>query len=108
MSTFRVKKYVLDITTCILSCYNWLSPAGEDYGMVTDMRLGPFGNSNRRQCFTVNILNDTQSENTENFMVNVSFCPGEPVPPRVDIDPRNATTVIIDDDGKLIYSAGGI
>jgi len=75
--------------------------------MVTDMRLGPFGNNNRRQCFTVNILNDTQSENTENFMVNVSFCPSEPVPPRVDINPRNATTMIIDDDGKLIHSAGG-
>jgi len=52
------------------------------------------------------MLNDTQFENTENFMVDVHFCPGEPVPPRVDIDPQNATTVIIDDDGKLIFSPG--
>ena len=78
----RVKKYVQDITTCVLLCYNWLSPAGEDYGMVTDMHLGPVWNSNRHQCFTLNILNDIQSENTENFIVDVCFCPGETVPPR--------------------------
>jgi len=98
--------YKCPIIICILPCYNWLSPAGGDYDMVTDMRLGPFGNSTRRQCFTVNMLNDTQFENTEYFMVDVHFCTGEPVPPRVDIDPQNATTVIIDDDGKLIFSPG--
>jgi len=30
------------------------------------------------------------------------------MPPRVDIDPRNATTLIIDDDDKLKYSAGAV
>ena len=66
------------------------------------MRLGPFGNSNRRLCFSVNILNDTLPETHENFMVNMRFCPGEPQPDRVDIDPSSGTTTIIDDEGELL------
>ena len=66
------------------------------------MRLGPFGDSNRRQCFNVNILNDNRAENPENFMVNVQFCPGETSPARVDIDPSSGTTTIIDDEGELV------
>ena len=65
--------------------------------MVTDRRLGPFGRSGRRQCFTVNITDDTRSEPTELFMVNVHFCPG-PIPFLVGIFPQNATTTIMDDD----------
>ena len=70
------------------------------------MVLGPFGNNNRLQCFNVSVVDDDVPEEVEEFMTNVTFCPGEPVPPRVDINPQNATTVIIDDDGKLIFSPG--
>ena len=77
------------------------SPAGQDYQAVTNMRLGPFGNSDRRQCFDVNITNDAEPEDPEDFMVIVQFCPGEAQPERVDIDPQTATTTIMDDDGEL-------
>ena len=76
--------------------YTGLShPAGQDYQAVTNMRLGPFGNSQRRQCFNVSILNDPQLENPEDFVVNVHFCP-QPDPRGVDIDPSNVTTTILD------------
>ena len=64
-------------------------PAGQDYQAVTNMRLGPFGNSDRRQCFDVNIMNDANPEEPEDFMVIVQFCPGEAQPQRVHIDPSN-------------------
>ena len=37
----------------------------------------------------------------EDFMVNVQFCPGQPQPQNVDIDPSSGTTTILDADGKL-------
>ena len=77
-----------------------LSPAVQDYQSVANMTLGPFGNSIRRQCFNVNILNDTQSENSEYFMIQVQFCHGETFE-RVDIDPSSGTTTIMDDDSEL-------
>ena len=77
-------------------------PADQDYQPVNNMRLGPFGNNNRRQCFNVSILNDNVAETPENFMVNVQFCPGQPQPERVDIDPSSGTTTIIDDEGELL------
>ena len=43
------------------------------YHAVSNMYLGQFSNDNRRQCFTVNILNDTQSESSEYFMVNFAL-----------------------------------
>ena len=67
---------------------------------MTNMLLGPFGNSIRCQCFNVNILNDTQSENSEYFMIQVQFCHGETLE-RVDIDPSSGTTTIMDDDSEL-------
>ena len=77
------------------------SPAGQDYQAVTNMRLGPFGNSDRRQCFDFNIMNDANPEEPEDFMVIVQFCPGEAQPQRVHIDPQTGTTTIMDDDGEL-------
>ena len=66
------------------------------------MPLGPFGNSNRSQCFNVSILNDNLAETSqENFMVNVQFCPGQPQPENVDINPSSGTTTIIDRDREL-------
>ena len=37
----------------------------------------------------------------ENFMVNVQFCPGQPQPENVDVNPSSGTTTIVDADGKL-------
>ena len=69
---------------------------------MINMHLGPFGNSNRRLCFSVSIVNDNLVETPENFMVNVQFCPGQPQHDRVDIDPSRGTTTIIDDEGELL------
>lgn len=77
------------------------SSAGQDYQPVINIHLGPFDNNDRRQCFNVNILNDTQVENPENFTVNVQSCPDETPPERVDINPSTGTTTIVDDDGEL-------
>ena len=68
--------------------------------MISNIYLGPFGSNNNHQCFNVSILDDTWSENSEEFMVNVQFCPGDQ-PERVDINPPTGTTTIIDDDGEL-------
>jgi len=68
---------------------------------VTNLPLGPFGDSNRRQCFNVSILNGQAERTEEDFMVNVQFCPGQPQPQNVDIDPSSGTTTILDADGKL-------
>jgi len=78
-----------------------ITSAGHDYHAVSNMYLGPFSNDDRRQCFTVNILNDTQSESPEYFMVSVQLCPGDN-PERVDINPSIGNTTIIDDDGELL------
>ena len=72
---------------------------------MSNVHVGPFGKDDRRQCFNVNILNDTQSENSEYFMVNIQFCPGDQ-PERVDINPSRSNTTIIDDDGKLPKTFG--
>ena len=68
---------------------------------MSNMHVGPFGKDDRRQCFNVNILNDTQSESSKYFMVNMQFCPGDQ-PERVDINPSSGNTTIIDDDGELL------
>ena len=80
-------------------CHSCL--AGQDYVAVTNMPLGPFGSGNRRQCFNVTILDDTQPENSEDFTVSVHPCPGPP-PPRVIFNPRRGRTTIEDDDRKLL------
>ena len=90
--------YYLILCKLDLTCN--LFPAGQDFQVITNMYLGPFGSNNNHQCFNVSILDDTWSENSEEFMVNVQFCPGDQ-PERVDINPVTGTTAIIDDDGEL-------
>ena len=65
------------------------------------MSLGPFDNNNRRQCFNVTIIDDTQRENSEDFTVDVHPCTGQPPPGRVIFNPRTGRTTIVDNDGKL-------
>ena len=80
--------------------HNVLS-GGDDYGQVTNMPLGPFGNSNRIQCFNVTIVDDNVPEDNEEFMTVVTFCPGELVPPNTIITPPNSTVTIGDNDREL-------
>ena len=90
---------ILTLSTLnIKLCHSCL--AGQDYQAVTNMPLGPFGSSNRRQCFNITILDDTQPENSEDFTVSVHPCPGTP-PPRVIFNPRVGRNTIEDDDRKL-------
>ena len=88
---FMVRMYIELSHSCL---------AGQDYVPVTNMTLGPFGSGNRRQCFSVSILDDTQPENSEDFTVSVHPCPGSP-PPRVIFNPRVGRNTIEDDDRKL-------
>jgi len=39
------------------------------------MVLGPFGNNKCLQCFNMTITDDDVPEESEEFMVNVTFCP---------------------------------
>ena len=89
------------LTLCTLNIELYHSClAGQDYQAVTNLTLGPFGSGNRRQCFNVSILDDTQPENSEDFTVSVHPCPGPP-PPRVIFNPRVGGNTIEDDDRKL-------
>ena len=96
-SSIKYDVFTVPVMLCTLD----ITSAGQDYQAVSNMYLGPFSNDDRRQCFTVNILNDTQSESPEYFMVNVHFCPGEQ-PEMVDINPSSGNTTIINDDGELL------
>jgi len=75
--------------------------AGTDFSQVTNMVLGPFGNNNRLQCFSVTVIDDNVPEMIEQFMTMVTFCPGEPVPPNTIITPPNSTVVIQDNDSEF-------
>jgi len=97
MSIFRLLCIVLPY--CIQHP-NILS-AGTDFNEVMNMRLGPFGNNNRLQCFNVTVVDDNVPEDIEEFMTVVTFCPGEPVPPNTNITPPNSTVVIRDNDSEF-------
>ena len=62
--------------------------------------MGPFSNSQRRQCFLVEITNDTIPENSENFFLDLAPPPGEMLE-RVTITPSQATVTIEDDDREF-------
>ena len=50
----------------------------------------------------MDILRDTnRAEAPEDFMVVVTFCPGEAVPPNTVINPSDATTTILDGECLL-------
>ena len=99
--SFTFNSSVLTLNQCShYTVLDFVSPADQDYQAVTNMHLGPFGNDDRRQCFAVNIINDAEPEDLEDFMVIVQFCPGEAQPERVNIDPQTGITTIINDDSE--------
>ena len=55
--------------------------------------------STHRQCFEVNITDDSALEDTENFFLNLTLGESSTVP--VVIIPDSAQVNIIDDDGNI-------
>jgi len=70
--------------------------------VITNQIVGPFSNSQRRECFLVEITDDTIPENSENFFLDLVPPPGEMLE-RVTISP-NQTTVTIEDDDREFSS----
>ena len=59
--------------------------------------MGPFSDSRRQDCFSVEIINDIIPENLENFFLDLAPTPGETLE-RVTITPSQAMVTIEDDD----------
>jgi len=77
------------------------TPLGNsDYTAITNQIVGPFSNSRRQECFSVEIINDIIPENLENFFLDLAPPPGETLE-RVTITPSQATVTIEDDDREL-------
>ena len=75
-----------------------LSPGNSDFTAIINQDVGPFSNTQRRQCFFVAITNSQMiAENSENFFLNLTTRPGE-VLQQVTINPAVAEITIIDND----------
>ena len=59
--------------------------------------MGPFSDTTRRQCFSVEIIDDMIRENNENFFLDLTTRPGEMLD-RVTINPDEAEVTINEDD----------
>ena len=59
--------------------------------------MGPFSNTQRQQCFSVEITNDMIREDNENFFIDLTTRPGEMLD-RVTINPAVAEVTINDND----------
>ena len=79
-----------------------LSSGNSDFTVIINQDVGPFSNAQRQQCFFVEIINSQMiSENSENFFLNLTTCPGE-VLQQVTINPAVAEITVIDNDGESI------
>ena len=81
----------------------FLLPSGSnDFTAVINQDVGPFSNTQRRQCFFVEITNSEMiPENVETFFLNLTTRPGE-VLQQVTINPAVAEITVIDNDGESI------
>ncbi len=70
-----------------------------DYIELVATEVGLFSESNRRQCFLVNITDDSIFESSENFFVAMNVTMGTTMV-TVRPDRARATVVIADNDGK--------
>ena len=61
--------------------------------------MGLFSNTQRQQCFSVQITNDATAEDTENFSLNLTLQPGVVVR-QVTNNPAVAEITINDNDRK--------
>ena len=74
-----------------------LPPGNNDFTPINNQDVGPFSNTTRRQCFSVEIDNDMIREDNENFFLDLRRRPGE-ILDRVTINPAVAEVTINDDD----------
>ena len=79
------------------------SPGDNDFTAIINQDVGPFSNTERQQCFFVEITNSEMIlENSENFFLNLTTRPGE-VLQQVTINPAVAEITIIDNDCESSY-----
>ena len=69
-----------------------------DYEEPDYNEIGPFNDTSRHYCFSINIIDDLAHENAENFMVRLDLNPGTT---RVSVDPHIIRITIIDNDSEL-------
>ena len=72
-------------------------PGNTDFTPISNLSVGPFSNTTRRQCFSVEITNDMIPEDMESFFLDLTTRPGDTLP-RVTISPDEAEVTINDDD----------
>ena len=79
-----------------------LSIAPDDYGNLTDFRLGPFSNNVRQLSFNVPIVNDVIPEDNEVFNASLTLSPADQATfgELVTVAPDLASVTILDDEGK--------
>ena len=74
-----------------------LLPGNNDFTPINNLDVGPFSNTQRRQCFSVEIIDDMIREDMETFFLVLTTRPGEMLN-RVTISPDEAEVTINDDD----------
>ena len=62
----------------LASTLNGSAEEGSDYQNFSMKRVGPFGNSDRRQCFNVTLTEDSAGEGDEVFGVEIAVADGAP------------------------------
>ena len=72
-------------------------PGNNDFTPINNLDVGPFSNTQRRQCFSVEIIDDMIREDMETFFLVLTTRPGEMLN-RVTISPDEAEVTINDDD----------
>ena len=85
------------------------SIAPDDYGALTDFRLGPLNNDTRQLFFNVTIVNDNITEDAEMLRASLTLDPADQarLGNLVIVSPHVATVTIQDNDGKnpiIMYS----
>ena len=85
---------------------------GSDYQEISAPRLEvllSFDHFNRRQSFSVTIIDDLIVEDAESFTLQLRFDPYELLPPSsVRLSPNVSVVTILDDDDPGIVSSSSI
>jgi len=83
---------------CNINFHEFHSSDFSDF-MPENQLLEDFGNYKRRQCFNVTIVNDSISENDEEFIITLENPSNES---HIQIHSGMVTITILDNDGKNI------
>ena len=89
-----------DAFSLVVSTMDGTATGGDDYVMITEQMIGPFGDATRSQSVTITIQDDMapERERASTFSVALSFPPGDEPPPNVVIEDGTTTIDIVDDD----------